>query len=153
MRGYTLGEDFKLLKVGHFGGLGGPRGRPNHPNYQSPIRSFLFFIFYIAIPSAATVVSRLLAGCRRKSSPSQPPSPHSCQATATPTGDLASWSEGPAGAEIRPKSGSKRTRIYIRTLKSKFSCWSVFGQFPAKIRPGIVTNGPGLKNVACINEK
>ncbi len=43
-------------------------------------------------------------------------------------------------------------RTYIRKLKCIFQFWLILGRFPAKVGPGTVTNGPGLKHAANIND-
>ncbi len=42
----------------------------------------------------------------------------------------------------------KLIRTVLGKLKYRFEFWSVLGQFPAKVGPGTVTDGPGLKHVA-----
>ncbi len=64
-------------------------------------------------------------------------------------------SAAPRGAKVATESlvpHSILTRMYIRNVKSKFWFWSVLGRFSAKVGPGTVTNGPGLKKQS-INQR
>ncbi len=58
------------------------------------------------------------------------------------------WGRFRPGRGATGSSSTELTRTYIRRLKYKLYFWSVFGRCSAKVRPGTVTNGPGLKHAA-----